>query len=361
MIYPNIYDGASVRTSGTVPKHDGIGTLADVISCTVTCATDGTFELDLQYPASGLYAEHLLPDNLIGINLYKLYVEKQRKRQFFRIATTERSWASSGDIITVHAEHISYDLKWAWCEPTGGEIVTLDGCISFLQNNGLGTDVFTFQNIAGTRQVTAGFNKAEPFTKREGIIELCEMFGVCAIPDNLTVRFYKPDTSAEPYPVQKGKSLVDFTASRDLSQAVTGVYMYFYNDDSYMPPLLITPNGKDSFGVPHYIAYNYNAKSGEPLDNSVVELVAEQILDSEYTAAPKTTYTAHLADTGDREFTLCDMVRLCVPELNLDDTDSILQVQKITYDALTERYDSIEVGSLGGDITDIIAALAKRS
>lgn len=45
--------------------HNGIGKLADAQSCIVTEKRNGSFELEMVYPADGIHAEQLEEGNII--------------------------------------------------------------------------------------------------------------------------------------------------------------------------------------------------------------------------------------------------------------------------------------------------------
>lgn len=45
--------------------HNGIGKMADALSCVVTEKRNGSFELELVYPADGIHAENLEEGNII--------------------------------------------------------------------------------------------------------------------------------------------------------------------------------------------------------------------------------------------------------------------------------------------------------
>ena len=45
--------------------HNGIGKMADAHSCVVTEKRNGSFELELVYPADGIHAENLEEGNII--------------------------------------------------------------------------------------------------------------------------------------------------------------------------------------------------------------------------------------------------------------------------------------------------------
>lgn len=355
MYYPTIYDAREIRTTGKLPEHDGKGTLSDALSCKVTMAADGTYELDMTYPAAGKNAKHLQADQLLRVNLDRLAPEKAQNFQFFRIATVERTLTSEGDTLQIHAEHLSYDLKWLYCPPNTDKIRTVDGVLSYIRLHTWGECPFEYKNAAPEEILLDGFRFAEPFTVREAIFAIQELWGTGVEYDNLTVRFVEPSSSTRT--LRKGKNLVDLTVNRDLSQGVTGVYMYFLTDDKYVRPILVTPYDKDTYGVPHYITHNYADNSEIELDVLTVKEFGEYWLKQNYTPSPAANYTAHIADNKDEDYKLGDLVELDVSGWDLPTTDRTLKIQKITYDALRGTYDSIEAGSVVQDVADTIASL----
>lgn len=104
MGFPLIFD--SIETNYT---SQGNGALSDAISCLVTENLNGSYELEMKYPATGLHAEYIIPDNIIvcQANLNAL-------RQAFRIYEVKQE---INGIATIYARHISYDLNGYPVEP----------------------------------------------------------------------------------------------------------------------------------------------------------------------------------------------------------------------------------------------------
>ena len=81
----------------------GLGALSDAISCTVTEERNGIFELEMQYPVSGVHFDEM-QNRCIILAIPSPY----RTAQPFRIY---RITKPLNGICTVYAQHISYDLS----------------------------------------------------------------------------------------------------------------------------------------------------------------------------------------------------------------------------------------------------------
>ena len=58
--------------------HNGIGKMADAHSCVVTEKRNGSFELEMVYPADGIHAEQLEEGNIILPEIYFAGILLQR-------------------------------------------------------------------------------------------------------------------------------------------------------------------------------------------------------------------------------------------------------------------------------------------
>lgn len=90
-------------------KTNGLGSLAEAISCTVTQERNGAYELEMEYPVTGLRYNDIKLRNIIFCtpNHYD-------GPQAFRIYSISKPISGA---ITIKACHISYDLSGWTCEP----------------------------------------------------------------------------------------------------------------------------------------------------------------------------------------------------------------------------------------------------
>ncbi|HIW73332.1 MAG TPA: hypothetical protein H9684_03325 [Firmicutes bacterium] len=93
----------------TAFADNGLGALSDAISCTVTEARNGEYELQLEYPLNGIHYGDIAIRCVVTAkpNPYD-------DPQPFRIYRITRPL---GGRVTLYAQHISYDLSGATAGP----------------------------------------------------------------------------------------------------------------------------------------------------------------------------------------------------------------------------------------------------
>ena len=115
---PTLYE--STETAFTT---NGIGRMADAISCVVTEQRNGVYELEMVYPASGKYANELKTDRIILAQPADI-----GDTQPFRIKKVSKPLNGK---IQIYAQHISYDLNGIPVAPftTVGTVNALSGLV----------------------------------------------------------------------------------------------------------------------------------------------------------------------------------------------------------------------------------------
>lgn len=165
------YDNNNKPVSGSV-SIDRLGTLPDVISCTVTEELNGIYEMEMVYVATGENVDLIVADNIIGA---MVPVISSVHENYFRIYKIERN---IGGRVYIYARHItgelSYNLvSWVSYSPTVAyeAVGTVDDwdlslrtfCSQFpftlvgaLTSVGGQNLKMPFQNIASVRSYIAG-------------------------------------------------------------------------------------------------------------------------------------------------------------------------------------------------------------
>ncbi len=361
MNFPTIYEKDAVYKNH-IPEHDGIGTLCHTESCIVTAETDGTLVLDMAYPANGKYAEHLFPESLLRVNLDRLY-HGESSKQFFRITETEHHMTASTEEIKIHAEHLSYDLKWQWCKPVAIQGKNVAEFVAHIRTGGMtgAVDPFSYQlDAPSTQNDYIDFSHDELFTKREGLLEIAELCGLYLEPDNLSIHLKKGGTETGAV-LEKGKNLAELSVRRDSTQGITGVYIYYQDDAQYVPPLAVAPY-KGTYGVPHYTAFNYAGSHPEgqfdyPEDRNIVTQIGEAYLKNRTQPEPFSSYSAKVADTG-QNFSLHDIVTVIHSGFRVNQK---MEVQKIVYDVLRRRYTEVSVGDYEVPLSKMISEFQNKA
>ena len=89
--------------------NNGIGKMADAHSCVVTEKRNGSFELEMVYPADGIHADQLEEGNIILAKPSD--TGRSQPFRIYKIATP------IDGKLTVKARHISYQLNFITVSP----------------------------------------------------------------------------------------------------------------------------------------------------------------------------------------------------------------------------------------------------
>ena len=200
----------------------GLGALADALSCKVTEELNGEYELQMTYPVSGRrYADiknrciiYCKPDPYRGGQPFRIY----------------RITRPLNGVITVYARHISYDLSGIPVNPfTAGSAAA---AMAGLKSNSAVSDPFTFWTNLGT---TADFSVAVPSSIRsmlggsEGSI--LDTYGGEYEWDGMTVRLYSQRGQDNGVRIAYGKNLTDIEQDENIANLATGVFGYWAGTD----------------------------------------------------------------------------------------------------------------------------------
>lgn len=95
---PILYDSTEKQFT-----TNGIGTLADAISCTVIEERNGSYELEMEYPLGGINYDEIRNNRII-----LAMPSDGQKAQPFRVFKITRP---IGGVVKIYAVHLSYDLS----------------------------------------------------------------------------------------------------------------------------------------------------------------------------------------------------------------------------------------------------------
>ena len=113
---------------------NGIGSLADAVSCVVTEERNSTYELEMVYPVTGQHYADIQYRALIFVKPNPF-----DQPQPFRVYRISRPL---NGLVTVYAWHISYDLNGIPVRPF--HTYTIDGTLTALSTNAAINNIFTF-------------------------------------------------------------------------------------------------------------------------------------------------------------------------------------------------------------------------
>ena len=343
---------------------NGLGRLSDAISCLVTEKRNGEYELEMEYPVDGIHFEDIREDRII-LAKHDDTIDKQP----FRIYKISKPMDG---IVTVLAMHISYQLSKVVVKPC-----TAQNCPAALQammDNSVGDNPFTmWTDITGG----ATFTVEEPteFRKLLGGVKgsILDQYGPGEYEwDKWTVKYHSQRGVSTDVVIRYGKNLTDIKQTSDISDVWTGIVPYWSGTVDNQDVLVLI-SGAVLWGS---TAGNYAFRMAVPVDLS--SEFDDQPTQAELLAAAQTYLNNNLPSGIPKEIdisfvalwqtdeyenvaplqrlSLCDTITVRHEGLGIDATAKIIAV---TYNVLTERYDSMKVGeartSLFSDITKDIS------
>lgn len=328
----------------------GYGSLPDAVSCTVTEELNGAFLLEMTYVAAGVNAEHLELRNII---LCKANPYDQPDA--FRIIEVSKGLAGT---VEVRAQHVSYDLFGIPVGPyTAANIA---GALAGIGSNSLTANPFSFTT---TRSVATPFSNTIPTSARallagkEG--SLLDVYGGEWSFFRFTLRLWLHRGQDRGVKIRYGKNMtsLDHDTEGDL---YTGVYPYWKNDEGTLVTCGIV-NATGTFNFTRILTMDFSDRFEEAPTALELQAAAQSYIDNSSHIAPNISLRVSFVDLAQTEeykhltsetVKLGDTVGIIYPNLGIT---ASAEVNKTVYDALLDRYTSIELGKPKHSLAQTIA------
>lgn len=334
-------------------ETNGLGVLSDTISCQVVEERNGIFEITLEYPLTGIHYQEIKQRRIIFIkpNPYE-------DPQPFRIYRITKPLSGK---ITVYAQHISYDLSGVPVSPFSSGSVT--GALSGLKTNAAVTNPFSFwtdKTSTGDFAVTVPTSTRTLLGGSDGSI--LDVFGGEYKFDRWTVRLYNNRGKNSGVSIRYGKNLMDLQQDENISNVVTGIYPYWLSSEgelTELPEKIV--NAPGTYDFTRISAIDFSGDFEEAPTEEQLRDRANDYISSNNVGVPTVSITVEFQPLEQTEeykdiallerVNLCDTVNVEYSELGVSATAKCV---KTTYDALKDKYISIELGDAKTNIADTI-------
>ena len=331
----------------------GIGALPDATRCEVVEARNGEFELEMDYPETGMRFNELANERLIVCksNPYS-------KPQAFRIYKITKP---IGGIATIYARHISYMLSYIPVSPFTAN--SCAGALKLLKERSAIKNPFTFwtdKTTQGKMAVTIPKSVRELLGGEQGSV--LDSFGTGEYEfDNFNVKLYLHRGENNGVTLRYGKNITDLKQEENCENVVTGIYPYWYNEDQGIREVdgrVVYADGNFPYDKIRTVDFSSEWQE-KPTSEQLLARARKYIKDNNI-GIPKVSISVSFIDlTDDPEIKSLERVRLCdtltiiFPKLGVKATN--VEVIKTNYNVLTDRYNSIEVGDPKTTLADTIA------
>ena len=334
-------------------NNNGIGILSDAAFCEVTEERNGIYELVLNYPMSGLHFSEIKYRSII---LAKPNVTA--KAQPFRVY---RITKPINGIVTVYAQHISYDLSGTAVLPfkAGSAAAALQA----LKNNSVGENSFEFWTDKSTVAEMAVKTPASVRAMLGGVEgSVLDTYGGEYEWDGYTVKLYNKRGQNRGVSIRYGKNLIDLTQEENCAGVYTAV-MPFWADNEGNTTILDkkTVPVEGTFDFERVFVLDLSSEFENQPTQEELKLYTEKYIETNRIGIPQVSINLSFVQLEQTEeyknnallerVNLCDEVNVVFEKLGVSATAKVI---KTVYNVLLNRYESVELGDAKSNFADTI-------
>nr|DAL72736.1 MAG TPA: tail protein [Caudoviricetes sp.] len=343
----------------------GIGVLADTISCLVTEERNGAYELTLKYPINGSLYDEIKKERII-----KAKPNDLSDPQAFRIY---RITIPINGIITIYAEHISYDLINIGVIPFSLINVAPQMAIDTLLKSTVLPHNFTFRT---DYDVAKDFEVKKPQSVRACLGgtqgSLLNKWGGEFEWDNFSIIHHKGRGNNKGVVIEYGKNLTKLDHDSDISEVYTDILPYAVissgdgNDvvctlSEQILPITSTLAKRKTLIKDMTDSFDSNEEiTEEKLREKTLKYISDNPLGVENPTITisfeplwkQPEYSALL-----ERVSLCDTVTVKHTEIGVSVKTKVI---KTTYNTLLEKYTSITLGSARSNFVKQVQSIESK-
>lgn len=331
---------------------NGLGRLADAISCIVEEERNGIYELTMEYPVGGRHFGQLMMSNIIYCR-----ANQETKKQAFRIY--EVTDAIDG-VSTIRAQHISYQLTAIPVEPFVAD--NPEDVVSLLSMRSVVTNPFTFDT-----DVEEGEFNTEQVDSCRAIIggiddNLLARWGAEVEWDMYDVHIWQQRGQNRGKVVRYGKNITDITQEQSIEDTYTGIYPYYSSDGDYvdLTEKVLLASTAALYPYPRIMPVDFTQSFASTPDEAALRAKAQEFLDASSIGLPRVSIDVSYVDDTDISIPiyLCDTVKVIFEPLGIS---TMAKVSRLSWNVLLDRYESATIGVEFEDVAAQIEQVSKSS
>ena len=335
-------------------NNNGLGCLNDAITCIVTEKLNGEYELELTYPVDGIHYNDISLDRIIYTKANS-YTE-----QPFRIYSISKP---INKIITVNAQHISYDLSNITVKGAlENYAYTVQEVFEYIRRMTLIPCQYSYSSDV-TR--TGNMCLSKPRSVRsilgtdEGILSI---FGGEYEFDMYNVILHERRGSDKGVCIEYGKNLTDLKQEENNAEMYTAVYPYYFVEDDGLQ--MLDDNLVRIIDNPvreKILTLDLTSDFEEmPTQEVLIEQTRKHI-EKEKLNEPKVSLTVSFVKNPEisdslQDVRLGDTVTVKFIKLGVNSKSRCVCTK---YNCITDKYDSIELGEPTETLSDTVSKVVK--
>ena len=337
--------------TATIWTSQGLGEIG-ATRCLVTEERNGMYECEMDVPITDKHYADIALGCLVLVkpNPYEL-------AQPFRIYQISRPM---NGLVTINAAHISYDLSKIADQPFTASSVT--ETMVRLANNAVGSCPFTFQT---DKSVTGTFTVSTPRSIRSLLAgsqgSVLDVYGTGEWKfDGYTCYLYLNRGQDRGVVIRYGKNLTDLKQEENNAAVYSKLYPYWTDSEGHLVTLPEKTLDINTAGNGTLVYDMSNSFEAQPTEQQL-RTAAQSYIDRNSLGTPIVNLNLSFVQISELikdAIYLCDTVSVEFPALNVSAQAKVI---KTVYDALLDRYDSIEVGTVKQTFAQTIATLQDNS
>ena len=334
-------------------SNNGIGVLSDAAFCEVTEERNGILELILDYPINGIHFSEIKQRSIITAK-----PNPTADAQPFRVY---RITKPLNGMVTVYAQHISYDLSGIAVTPFSAGSAA--AALQALKTNSVVENPFEFWTDKST---VAEMNVKTPASIRAmlGGVQgsVLDTYGGEYEWDGFTVKLHNERGQNRGVSIRYGKNLTDLEQEENCANVYTAV-MPFWADNEGNNVLLQERivNVPGNFDFVRVLTLDLsNEFDAQPSQDELRDR-AQKYIDDNSIGVPKVSLRVSFVPLEQTEeykniallerVNLCDTVNVEFEKLGVSATAKVV---KTVFDVLLDRYKSVELGDARSNIADTL-------
>ena len=343
MNYPRLYPPTAAAWD-----NNGLGALSDCISCVVEETLNGPYELEMQYRLNGL---HYADITLRSIILAK--PNPTARPQPFRVYKISRP---INGVVTINAQHLSYDLSGIVIEPFNAP--SLASALEGMKTNAVTENPFEYET---DKTVISDFVVSYPSSARSLVAgqrgSLLDTYGGELEFDRYQVKLWSHRGKDNGVTIRYGKNMTDVNQEEDGSGVYTGVYPYWYSEEegsadlgsSYVPV-------EGEFDFTRILLLDLTEEFENKPTAEELTQKAQEYISNHDPGVPTISTTVSWYQSKDfvENVNLGDVVGVYFSRLGISAKAKIV---KTRYNALQNRYESVDIGSVRSSIAGTIVSM----
>ena len=367
---PILYEGTETEFTS-----QGLGSLSDATSCTISEEINNTYELEMNYPMTGVH--------FFDIQVGRIILATPAPRKESEPFSIYKISKPIDGIVTIYAEHISYRLSYIPVKPFSASncYEALNGCVE----NSLEDNPFTVWTDKALN-INFSFTKPQSFRLCLGGVEgsILDTYRGEYEFNRFTVKLHTnrgslKDTAKIIY----GKNLTDLKQEESIENTVTGIVPYWCstvtqtNDEGTstsesvevvvtLPEYVLESEYADKFPYRRTAVVDLSEYFQEQPTVDELRTRANQYMKDNLTGLPAVSLTVSFIDLArseeNKDFAselvyLGDQVPVYFEKLGIA---AKAEITSDIYDVLADRYDSLTLGTVSSSLSKTLNEISKK-